>query len=195
MQNYRHDLAFGNDFCDELFNKYYENYFGYYSKVSQIETVKDKPRQLLGIDKVIHLADGRKYTLDEKKRDFSGRFYPHDILIETISNLEEGKLGWLYRDTCDYICYAKFDRRGKRKEIPAQEQFNKADIYMLDMKLLRDTWVANKEVWEVEANKRISSTGYGQKILYHTINYAIQAKELIYAMEQHKHEIGGYINE
>jgi hypothetical protein len=80
---------------DELLNEFYRS-----RGFNKIETITNQQLQNKGIDKIIW-RDGKRYTVDEKKR----RIDYGDFLIETVKNVEKNKLGWIHYTKSDYIIY------------------------------------------------------------------------------------------
>lgn len=73
------------------------------SFLSMADIRKDGWAQRGGIDRVVTLASGRTYTVDEKVR----RENYDDILLEYWSDIDRRKLGWVAKDlACDFIAYA-----------------------------------------------------------------------------------------
>ena len=71
--------------------------------ISAVSVRQDGWAQRGGIDRVITLASGRVYTVDEKVRTND---WP-DILLERWSDEERGKPGWIQKPlACDFIAYA-----------------------------------------------------------------------------------------
>jgi len=105
--------------------------------------------QKWGVDRVVYLPEGRRVTIDEKKRE---KDYG-DILLETHSvwygpESASNKLGWALDRTklCDYVAYAV---------IPAQK------CYLLPLELLQRTCRTNKARWESQFRERFASNeGY-----------------------------------
>lgn len=73
------------------------------SMVSAVSVRQDGWAQRGGIDRVITLASGRVYTVDEKVRSND---WP-DILLEQWSDEHQRKPGWIQKPlACDFIGYA-----------------------------------------------------------------------------------------
>jgi len=69
--------------------------------VEQISFDENPDQQLNGIDHV--LTQNTDINIDVKVRD--NKYYGDDILVETLSVVEEEKDGWVYNDETDIIAY------------------------------------------------------------------------------------------
>jgi len=69
--------------------------------VEQISFDENPDQQLSGIDHV--LTQKTDINIDVKVRD--NKYYGDDILVETLSVVEEEKDGWVYNDETDIIAY------------------------------------------------------------------------------------------
>lgn len=69
--------------------------------VEQISFDENPDQQLSGIDHV--LTQNTDINIDVKVRD--NKYYGDDILVETLSVVEEEKDGWVYNDETDIIAY------------------------------------------------------------------------------------------
>ncbi len=74
----------------------------YYMRLIPYDNLKDIQRQKDGYDFTIK-SEEAKWEI--KTRTFDDRFYNKDILLETTSNVEKNKLGWLYTSKADIIAY------------------------------------------------------------------------------------------
>lgn len=95
----------------------------------------DGAAQRHGIDREIILPNGRRFTVDEKKRKDN---YP-DLLLEVVSRYvapghPDNRVGWTIdpHKRCDYVAYAI---------VPA------ARVWLLPTELLRQATHANKAAW------------------------------------------------
>jgi len=89
----------------------------------------DTQSQRMGIDRIIHLSNGRTLQVDEKKRskDYG------DILLEYMSMDTTKAPGWIEKDlSIDYLAYAF---------IPSKK------CYLFPWPMLRKAWVINKAQW------------------------------------------------
>jgi len=76
--------------------------------VEQISFDEDPEKQLSGIDQV--LTQATDLNIDVKVRDH--QYYGDDVLIETVSVVEEDKDGWVYNDATDIIAYCWENKPG-----------------------------------------------------------------------------------
>lgn len=111
--------------------------------ISAVSVRDDGWAQRGGIDRVITLACGRTYTIDEKVRaaDWS------DILLEQWSDEERRKPGWVQKPlACDFIAYAFAPSRR---------------CYLLPVVLLQRAWRHNGRQWiERFGQRRARNVGY-----------------------------------
>lgn len=142
---------------NELFDLFYQRVF---PDLVRIEMVKDLKLQRLGIDKLLHMENGQRITIDEKKR----RTDYGDILLELWSVYEQGKKGWLFTSFCHYVAYAIMPR-GK--------------IYLIPVALLRMAWEHNSKEWE-RTYKKIDA----QNAQYKTVSIAIPSDVLLAAISK-----------
>ena len=96
-----------------------------------------------GIDRVLTLACGRTFTVDEKVRTSE---WP-DILLEQWSDEERRKPGWIQKPlACDFIAYAFAPSRR---------------CFLLPTALLQRAWRLNGRKWIVEyGQRRARNSGY-----------------------------------
>lgn len=100
--DFRERLAFSEaasaePFWDAVYRKAFPDL------VNHMQTTGATASQRSGIDRVLHLRNGRTIYIDEKKRE---QEYP-DILLEYVSVDTTGAPGWIEKDlTIDYIAYA-----------------------------------------------------------------------------------------
>lgn len=129
--------------------------------ISAVSVRDDGWAQRGGIDRVITLACGRTYTIDEKVRAHE---WP-DILLEQWSDEERRKPGWVQKPlACDFIAYAFAPSRR---------------CYLLPVALLQRAWRANGRQWIGR---------YGQRralnIGYVTTSVPVPLNEMAQAMLQ-----------
>jgi hypothetical protein len=94
-----------------------------------------------GIDRIIILASGKNFTVDEKVRS---KDYD-DILLEFWSDEQHSKPGWIAQDlACDFIAYAF---------VPSQR------CYLLPFQQLRRAWLENRYEW-VKSYKRVHAENF-----------------------------------
>ena len=141
----------------EMFDLFYQRVF---PNVVRIELIEDEKLQRRGIDKVLHLANGQRIAIDEKKR----RTNYSDILLELWSVYEKGKKGWLFTSYCHYVVYAI---------MPTQK------VYLLPTILLRLAWEHNLVEWE-QKYKKIEALNIG----YKTVSIAIPPNILLPAISR-----------
>jgi hypothetical protein len=98
--------------------------------VGHMQTTGATASQRAGIDRVIHLANGKTLYVDEKKRE---RDYA-DILLEYVSNDRTGAPGWIEKDLAiDYLAYAF---------MPSQR------CYLFPWLILRRAWIGFGAKWK-----------------------------------------------
>jgi hypothetical protein len=86
--------------------------------------------QVLGVDRIIYLENGKCLTVEEKVRT---RVYD-DVLLEYISNDQTNRPGWIERElTIDYLAYGFLPNK---------------TVYLFDWNFLRRAWHENKEDWK-----------------------------------------------
>lgn len=102
VHEFRSSLALSESFTDApWWQALYRRAFP--SMISAVSVRQDGWAQRGGIDRVITLASGRVYTVDEKVRTND---WP-DILLERWSDEQRGKPGWIQKPlACDFIAYA-----------------------------------------------------------------------------------------
>ncbi len=157
VNEFKADLQYSLDQQEcELLDVFYQREF---PGICRIELIRDMDRQRRGIDKILHFNSGYQITLDEKKRrkDYG------DILLETWSQQENEKRGWLYSAQCDYIVYAI---------MPTYT------VYLLPVLLLKKAWHNNKDCW-LDLYQEVQSHNKD----YTTINIAIPIEVLMKAIQ------------
>jgi hypothetical protein len=135
-------LAISNTFTDapwwmDIYRKAFP------TLISAVSVRDDGWAQRGGIDRVITLACGRTYTVDEKVRMND---WP-DILLEQWSDEERRKPGWIQKPlACDFIAYAFAPSRR---------------CYLLPVALLQRAWRLNGRQWiETHGQHRARNVGY-----------------------------------
>lgn len=142
----RHDfaasLALSRSFADapwwpDLYNRAFP------TLVSAVSVHDDGWAQRGGIDRVLTLACGRVYTIDEKVRTHD---WP-DILLEQWSDEERRSPGWVQKPlACDFIAYAFAPSRR---------------CYLLPVGLLQRAWRMNGRSWiNSHGQRRAQNRGY-----------------------------------
>ncbi len=141
-------LAGGDEpFWSAVYRKAFPNLVG-------VELCSDIPRQKQGIDRLLHLSNGKTLTVDEKKRD---RVYS-DILLEVLSNEEYNTPGWVEKDlSIDYLAYAFMPIRR---------------CYLFPWPMLRRAWFQYGGKWRTEYKPKRAQTQVGNSI-YHTVNVPV----------------------
>lgn len=111
--------------------------------VSAVSVRNDGWAQRGGIDRILTLACGRVYTVDEKVRAAD---WP-DILLEQWSDEERRKPGWVQKPlACDFIAYAFAPSRR---------------CYLLPVALLQRAWRLHGRQWiEDHGQRRALNVGY-----------------------------------
>lgn len=120
--NFHADLKF-SDSVSESMDQYYLSAL---PGAERVETVTDLELQRKGIDKLVHLWDGKVVKIEEKIRR---KAWP-DVLLELRSRGK--KLGWLFTCQADYITYVYLESR---------------ELYFIPVVLLQMAWVQNKDDW------------------------------------------------
>lgn len=113
-------------FWDAVYRKAFPNV------VNHMQTLGDTASQRMGIDRVIHLSNGKTLYIDEKKRE---KDYG-DILLEYVSVDRTGAPGWMEKDLAiDYLAYAIMPRH---------------IVYLFPWLMLRRAWLNFGERWKVK---------------------------------------------
>lgn len=113
-------------FWDAVYRKAFPNL------VNHMVCTGNTASQKSGIDRLIHLSNGKTLTVDEKKR---AKVYG-DILLEFISIDRTRAPGWIAKDlTIDYLAYAF---------MPIKV------CYLFPWLLLRRAWLQFGEAWKVK---------------------------------------------
>ena len=158
MNEFYSDLKYSLDARDlEGLDKFY---FRVFPHLKSIELVEDLEEQKKGIDKKLHLENGKILLIDEKKRrkDYG------DILLEEYSNYENKKVGWLGRDKYTYyIVYV------------IQESMT---IYLLPFLLLQLAWIHNYKSWLERFGRKFADNKY-----YKTSNIPVPTDVLLEAIK------------
>lgn len=96
IHDFKERLAWSQSFADEPF---WEACYAlaFPDMVGCFACPKDSESQRKGVDRLIHLSNGRTLYVDEKKR---GKEYG-DILLEFVSNDRTGTLGWVEKKLDD----------------------------------------------------------------------------------------------
>ncbi len=127
------------------------------------DVLVDKPRQLLGIDHVVHLGNNHTVNVDVKTRD---KWYP-DVALEVWSSKEHRRPGWLRKPLhTDYVAYA-FPTRSL--------------CYVLPFPLLRAAYERNKHKWAALADQEGSgySEVHARNVGYTTVSIAVPLDDLL----------------
>lgn len=128
IHDFRERLAWSEQastepFWDAVYRKAFPNL------VNHMPCLGDTASQRQGIDRVIHLSNGKTLYVDEKKRD---RVYD-DFFLEYVSVDRTRAPGWMEKDlSIDYLAYAFMPTRR---------------CYLLPWLMLRRAWLAHKELW------------------------------------------------
>lgn len=129
IHDFRTQLRWSEAGSDEPFwNTVYRRAFP--NLVNHMPCTGDTTSQRMGIDRLIHLSNGRTLAIDEKKRSVDRS----DILLEYLSNDQTNAPGWIEKDLAiDYLAYAF---------MPSQR------VYLFDWCLLRRAWQAYGATWK-----------------------------------------------
>lgn len=134
MNNFKADLEYSTDIRkNEDFNKFYYATFQV-KLIELVEYQKSKEEQFKGIDKKLHLQNGKVITVEEKcrRKDYG------DILLELISNDRTNRKGWIYTCQSEYLTYFVEPSR---------------KVYLFPVEILKLAWEHNKEDWEKKYRK------------------------------------------
>ena len=123
LNRFHDDLKFADSLSAELDAYYLERFPG----AVRVERITDLGMQRRGVDKIVHLRDGRTVKIEEKIRRKS---WP-DFLLEIRSR--GTKPGWLFTCQADYVAYFYLESR---------------EIYLLPVLLLQMAWLENGSDWE-----------------------------------------------
>ena len=128
INDFYEKLKFANDHrLDTFWETVYRKLFVNYS--NSMPSLENSQSQRFGIDKIIHLTNGKTIYIDEKIRS---KVYD-DILLEYISNDKTNSPGWIEKELLiDYLAYAF---------LPSKT------VYVFDWSLLRRTWLYYKNDW------------------------------------------------
>lgn len=128
IHNFNERLAWSEQgstepFWDAVYRKAFPNL------VNHMQCLGDTASQRMGIDRLIHLSNGRTLYVDEKKRE---KDYG-DILLEYVSVDRTGAPGWMEKDLAiDYLAYAV---------MPCHR------CYLFPWLMLRRAWLHYREQW------------------------------------------------
>jgi hypothetical protein len=140
--DFRSSLALSNSYSEAPW--WYDIYRrAFPTLVSAVSVRDDGWAQRGGIDRVLTLACGRTYTVDEKIRT---NVWP-DILLEEWSDEERRSPGWVQKPlACDFIAYAF---------APARK------CYLLPVAPLQRAWRLHGEAWaQTYGYRRARNHGY-----------------------------------
>ena len=128
IADFQTDLKFSEEASDEPFwDAVYKKAFP--NLVNHMACGGDNNSQRRGVDRVIHLANGKTLYIDEKKR----REDWNDILLEYISVDATNAPGWMEKDLAiDYLAYAFMPSK---------------TVYLFPWAMLRRAWQYYKEEW------------------------------------------------
>lgn len=167
VHQFRERLAFSEaaghePFWEAVYRKAFPNY------VNSMPCTGDTTSQRMGVDRVIHLSNGKTLYVDEKKR---GKIYG-DILLEYLSNDRTNAPGWIEKDlSIDYLAYAF---------MPNQK------VYLFPWLLLRRAWIENRDSWHGFAKRNYGGFSYRQARNpgYYTHNMAVPMNQLFNAVNR-----------
>lgn len=149
IHSFRERLAWSEDAsCEPFWDAVYRKAFPNLS--NHMVCTGNTISQHSGIDRVIHLANGKTLYVDEKKRD---KDYG-DILLEYISVDKTGAPGWMEKDlVIDYLAYAI---------MPTKQ------CHLFSWPMLRRAWLHYKHDW-IAMYPRVEAKNNG----YVTISVAV----------------------
>lgn len=131
MNDFIQDLKWAND---EKLTPFWEAiYYEFFPDVLSISgTIESMDLQKMGVDRVVHLENGKRFLIDEKIRKSD---WP-DILLEYKSAAEYNTPGWIEKPlSIDYLAYAF---------CPSQT------CYLFDWVSLKRVWRYYGEKWKKE---------------------------------------------
>lgn len=120
---------------DKRWEQFYRTFF---PRISYIEFIPKKDeRQKVGIDKIIHLEDGKQHNIDEKVDRKGYPRFPIEIWQAKNINLR----GWAVKEDqkTNYIAYLVK---------PSQE------YYLIPYEEIKDTYYRNEQQWLNDAHNR-----------------------------------------
>jgi len=151
-RDFHADMQWSLKGSDEAF--WHAVYWKAFPGVVTIELCSDLPRQKQGIDRLLHLSNGKALAVDEKKR---GREYP-DILLEYTSCEERSTPGWIERDLAiDYLAYGFMQSQR---------------CYLFPWAMLRRAWAQFGQDWKAKYRPVRAATTIGST-QYHTLSVAV----------------------
>jgi len=138
--------------------------------IAAVRVDRDCELQRRGVDRIIHMPDGRQFTVDEKLRlpRKNGEKYD-DFLLEEYSDLARKTPGWTLdpRKICDYVAYA-ITYLGK--------------CYLLPFEILRLTCTTLLEDWK--QTRRARGPKDVQNTSWVTRNWAVHWVVLFDALQR-----------
>ena len=168
IHRFEDDLNYSNDLSDEpTWVEFYKRIWP--SLISCVRYDRESQWQKWGVDREIKLANGKQFTIDEKKRkkDYG------DIALEMWSQYyghehPKNKVGWALdrQKRCDFVAYAV---------VPAQR------CYLLPTEILRLAFHRHCRHWLKAANCRMSDA---QNNGYVTRNICVPWSVLSQAMTE-----------
>ena len=142
IHNFNERLAWSEQastepFWDAVYRKAFPNL------VNHMQCLGDTQSQRQGIDRIIHLSNGKTLYIDEKKRE---KDYG-DILLEYVSVDTTGAPGWMEKDlSIDFLAYAIMPRQR---------------VYLFPWTILRRVWLLYGDGWKTKyGTKRSPNRGY-----------------------------------
>lgn len=113
--------------CEPFWDAVYKKAFS--NLVNHMQCSGNTASQRQGVDRVLHLSNGKTLYVDEKKRS---QVYP-DILLEYVSVSTTGAPGWIEKDlVIDYLAYAF---------MPTKR------VYLFSWPMLRRAWLRYGREW------------------------------------------------
>lgn len=128
VHKFREQLQWGEaqsyeSFWDAVYKKAFP------TMVNHMQCLGASSSQRMGIDRVIHLNNGKTLYIEEKKRR---EVYP-DILLEYVSVDKTGAPGWMEKDMLvDYLAYAF---------MPTKR------CHLYPFPILRRAWIEHRDDW------------------------------------------------
>lgn len=136
-------------FWEAVYKKAFHNY------VNSMPCSGNTKSQRKGIDRLVHLSNGKTLQIDEKKRE---QDWP-DILLEYVSVDTTNAPGWIEKDLdIDYLAYAFMPSK---------------TVYLFPWDMLRRAWKHYKDLW-IDEYQEVRAQNNG----YVTISVAVPIKVL-----------------
>ena len=144
VYQFEDNLAFSEE--NERDERWEQFYHFFFPEISDIEMIRgDDQRQKVGIDKIVHLKDGKQHNIDEKVDRKGYPRFPIEIWQAKNINL----LGWAMKDDqqTHYIAYLVEPKQ---------------DYYLIPYKEIKNAYHRNKQQWLNYAHSRRNNFIYAK---------------------------------